>query len=276
VEQGSEHTLARAVVQYAVDRGVEIPVAVDVRVIPGQGVEGQVAGRRVLVGNLALMRANGVRGEFPPDPGGAGTSIVMVALDGTATGALAVGDRVRPEAAEVMRGLAADGIRTALLTGDRKTTAEEVARQIGIGEVIADTLPADKHAVIERLKAEGRTVAMVGDGINDAPALAAADIGIALGTGTDVAVSAAGVTLVRPDLRAVAAARELSRATLRTIRQNLALAFVYNLLAVPVAAGALVPLGGSPVSPVWAAAAMSLSSVSVVLNSLRLARSGRK
>ena len=274
VERGSEHPLARAVVRYAEGRGVAIPAAADVRAVPGQGAEGRVGGRRVLVGNAGLMRASGVAGGFP-GADRAGASVVLVAVDGTAAGALAVGDTVRPHAAEAVRELVWAGVRPVLLTGDRRAAAEEVARQVGIAEVIADTLPADKHAAVEQLKAGVRVVAMVGDGINDAPALAAADVGVALGTGTDVAISAAGVTLVRPDLRAVAAARALSRATVRTIRQNLVLAFAYNLLAVPVAAGVLVPFGGTLVSPVWAAAAMSLSSVSVVLNSLRLARRRR-
>jgi Cu+-exporting ATPase len=270
VERASEHPLARAVVGYVEGLGLAIPPADGIRGVPGQGVEGTVDGRRVLVGNLVFMQANAVAGAFPAESGEPGMSVVYVAIDGRAAGLLAVGDEVRPQAADVVRDLAREDVRVVLLTGDRRGTAEAVGRRVGTAEVIAETLPADKHAAIERLKTDGCTVAMVGDGINDAPALAAADVGIAMGTGTDVAISAAGVTLVRPDLRAVAAARELSRATLRTIRQNLALAFGYNVLAVPVAAGVLVPFGGPLIGPAWAAAAMSLSSVSVVLNSLRL------
>jgi Cu+-exporting ATPase len=271
VERSSEHPLARALVRYAEGRGLTIPTADGVRGVPGQGIEGTVGGRRVLVGKFAIMQASGVVGEFPEEAGESGTSVVYVAIDRRAAGWLTVGDDLRPQAADVVRDLAGEQVRAVLLSGDRRATAEVIARRVGIAEVLADTLPADKHSSIEKLKADGRTVAMVGDGINDAPALAAADVGIAMGTGTDVAISAAGVTLVRPDLQAVAAARELSRATLRTIRQNLVLAFGYNVLAVPVAAGVFVPFGGPLIGPAWAAAAMSLSSVSVVLNSLRLA-----
>jgi Cu+-exporting ATPase len=253
VEAASEHPLARAVVRYAEGRGLTPPTATDVRTEPGRRVSGTVNGVRIAVGNYAA--------------GG-----VAVTVDGTTRGSLTFADAVRPGAADAVAALRAAGVRCVLLTGDRKATADAVAAEVGIPEVIADTLPVDKHAAVERLKAGGRVVAMVGDGINDAPALAAADVGVAMGTGTDVAISAAGVTLVRPDVRLVPAARELSRATVRTIRQNLLLAFGYNLLAVPAAAGLLVPLGGGPVSPAWAAAAMSLSSVSVILNSLRLAR----
>jgi Cu+-exporting ATPase len=273
VEHDSEHPLARAVVRFAQGRGVQLLSADGVRSVPGQGVVGTVGGRRVLVGNLAMMRANAVAGDFPAESGEPGASVVFVAIDGQAAGLLIVGDELRPRAADVVRDLARERVRPVLLTGDRRATAEAVGRRVGIAELFADTLPAEKHAAIERLKADGCIVAMVGDGINDAPALAAADVGIAMGTGTDLAISAAGVTLVRPDLRAVAAARELSRATVRTIRQNLVLAFGYNVLAVPVAAGVLVPFGGPLIGPAWAAAAMSLSSVSVVLNSLRLSRS---
>jgi Cu+-exporting ATPase len=193
-------------------------------------------------------------------------------VDGTPAGTLALTDAVRPEAAGVVAELRKKGVRCVLLTGDRRGPAEAVAKAVGTDEVIAETKPADKHAVIRQRRAAGERVAMVGDGINDAAALAEADVGIALGTGTDVAVSAAGVTLVRPDLRGVPAAVRLAKDTVRTIRQNLALAFGYNLLAVPVAAGVLIPFGYGMISPVWAAAAMSLSSVSVILNSLRLAR----
>jgi Cu+-exporting ATPase len=247
-----------------------LPPAEGVEVVSGLGVKGTVHGRTVLVGKWEFLRANGVTGDPPRDFAEFGGTTVFVAVEGTPEGGFDVADELRPHAAEAARLLA--GLRLVLLTGDRKATADEVAARLGITEVIADTLPADKHRVVEKLKAEGRVVAMVGDGINDAPALAAADVGIAMGTGTDVAIASAGVTLVRPDLRAVAAARDISRATVRTIRQNLALAFVYNLVAVPVAAGVFGPLGVGTLGPVWAAAAMSLSSLSVVANSLRLAR----
>jgi Cu+-exporting ATPase len=194
---------------------------------------------------------------------------MLTAVDGRYAGLLAVADEIRPAAAEAMRALQAEGLRLVMLTGDNRVTAEAVARQLGIAEVNADVLPAGKAAVVARLQSEGRTVAMAGDGINDAPALAHADVGIALGTGTDVAIESAAVTLVRPDLRGLVRARRLSRAVRRTIRQNLVLAFLYNVLAVPLAAGVLSPVGVT-VGPIWAAAAMSLSSVSVIGNSLRL------
>jgi Cu+-exporting ATPase len=271
VERHSEHPIARAVVEYALE-GKDpstLPPAEGVEVVPGLGVKGTVFGRVVLVGKWDFLRANGVTGDPPRSLAEFGWTQVFVAVDGIAEACIEITDELRPTAAEAVRPLAGLGLRLVLLTGDRKTTAEEVAARVGIPEVIGETLPADKHKAIERLKAEGRVVAMVGDGINDAPALAAADVGIAMGTGTDVAIASAGVTLVRPDLRAVAVARDISRATVRTIRQNLALAFGYNLLAVPVAAGAF---GTAALGPVWAAAAMSLSSLSVVANSLRLAR----
>jgi Cu+-exporting ATPase len=236
--------------------------------VPGRGVVVTVDGRAVAVGSQRYLAARGVEGDFGSlsFPGTPHTA-VFVAVDGRLAGGFAVGDDIRATTTEAVRSLS--GLRLVLLSGDRTAAAEQVAARLGVPEVIADTLPADKHKVIEKLKAEGRVVAMVGDGINDAPALAAADVGIAMGTGTDVAIAISGVTLVRPDLRAVAAARAVSRATVRTIRQNLALAFVYNLVAVPVAAGVF---GVGTLGPVWAAAAMSLSSVSVIANSLRLAR----
>jgi Cu+-exporting ATPase len=266
VEQGSEHPLGKAVVRYAVEeRKLAVPPAEWVEVVPGRGVRGEVNGRRVEVGRTDA--------PAPSPPGGeAGSTAVAVTVNGAPSGTLSLTDTVRPEAKEVVTALRASGVRCVLLTGDRRAAAEAVAKEVGIAEVIAETLPTDKHRVIERLRGEGKRVAMVGDGINDAAALAAADAGVAMGTGTDVAISAAGVTLVRPDLRGVPAAVRLAKDTMRTIRQNLGLAFVYNLLAVPVAAGALVPLGVGLVAPVWAAAAMSLSSVSVILNSLRINR----
>jgi Cu+-exporting ATPase len=195
---------------------------------------------------------------------------VLLAVEGRLAGLIGVADPIRASTPEAIRLLHADGLRIIMLTGDSRDTAEAVARQLGIDEVIAEVLPAEKHQAIKRLQESGRVVAMAGDGINDAPALAQAQIGIAMGTGTDVAMESAGITLVHGDLRAVARARRLSRATMRTIRQNLFLAFVYNAVGVPVAAGALYPFLGVLITPIWASAAMSLSSLSVVGNSLRL------
>jgi Cu+-exporting ATPase len=301
VEQGSEHPLGKAVVRYATEeRKLTLPTASRTWVTPGRGISGEVGGRRVFVGTAEVGHSSppplrgrsasaehelgGVASEQPPSrlalstdlplKGGGGSSrtAVHITIDNSPAGTLYLADTVRPEAKGVVEDLRRAGVRVVLLTGDRRGPAEAVAAAVGIAEVIADTLPAGKQAAVQKLRADGRRVAMVGDGINDAPALAAADVGVALGTGTDVAITAAGITLVRADLRVVAAAVRLAKRTVRTIRQNLALAFAYNLLAVPVAAGVLVPFGGGLISPVWAAAAMSLSSVSVILNSLRLNR----
>ena len=198
---------------------------------------------------------------------------MLAAVDGRFAGELGVADPIRSSTPEALRRLREDGLRIVMLTGDSRGTAQAVARQLGIEEVIAEVRPAEKQEVIRRLQAEGRVVAMAGDGVNDAPALAQADVGIALATGTDVAMESAAVTLVHGDLRAIAAARQLSRNTVRTIRQNLFLAFVYNVVSIPVAAGVLYPFFGLLISPIWASAAMSLSSLSVVGNSLRLKRS---
>jgi Cu+-exporting ATPase len=201
---------------------------------------------------------------------GAGQSVVIVAVDGRAAGLIGVADRIKPSTPEAIRLLHADGMRIIMLTGDSRPAAEAVARELGIDEVIAGVLPEQKSDVVWRLQSEGRKVAMAGDGINDAPALARAHVGIAMGTGTDVAVESAGVTLVKGDLRAIARARALSRATIRNIRQNLFLAFFYNTATIPVAAGVLYPFVGIVITPIWASVAMSLSSLSVVGNALRL------
>jgi Cu+-exporting ATPase len=276
VERGSEHPLANAIVWEADAWGLAIPRAADVEVVPGKGVRGTVDGKRVVVGTLGFLKESGIHLQLMHSEAHRhrqeGRSVVYVGIGKECAGVIATSDDVRATSAEAVARLKAQGVRLVLLTGDDKQTADAVARKVGIDEVIADTLPAEKFAVVKKLKNEGRTVAVCGDGINDAPALAAADVGIAMGTGTDVAITTAGVTLVKPDLRAVSAARDLSRKTVATIRQNLTLAFVYNVLAIPVAAGLLVPFGGKLISPVWAAAAMSLSSVSVILNSLRLGR----
>ncbi len=275
VEVGSEHPIARAIVNGARERDVELQPADDFDAITGLGAEARSAGRAVLVGSLALMserevdvpeplvqRAEGLRAD--------GASVVFVAVDGTFAGLLAVSDPIRETTADALAALKAEGVRVVMLTGDARGTAQAVAAQLGIDEVIAEVRPEHKADVVRRLQAQGHVVAMAGDGINDAPALAAADVGIAMGTGTDVAMETAAVTLVKGDLRGIANARVLSRRTVRNIRQNLVFAFGYNALGIPVAAGVLYPMLGVLLSPMLAAAAMSLSSVSVIGNALRL------
>jgi Cu+-exporting ATPase len=276
LEQGSEHPLASAVVKGAAEKGLPPAEARDVRSVPGKGVVGTVEGRQVALGNAALMAELGLpEGELRPDDSTVPSSVqtaILASVDGRPAGLLTVADPVKASTPEAVRLLKADGLRLVMVTGDRRPAAEAVARELGIDEVVAEALPEAKYEAVRRLQAEGRVVAMAGDGINDAPALAQAQVGIAMGTGTDVAVESAGVTLVRGDLRAVARARRLSRAAVRNIRQNLFLAFVYNALAVPVAAGVLYPFFGLLISPVWASVAMTLSSLSVVGNALRLRR----
>ena len=236
----------------------------------------RVDGRRVAIGKPGYLSELGIDAAPLADAAERhrrdGATAILVAVDGKAAGVIAIADPVKASTAEALAQLKAEGIRVIMLTGDNRTTAEAVARRLGIDEVEADVMPDQKSAVIARLKAEGRVVAMAGDGVNDAPALAAADVGIAMGTGTDVAIESAGVTLVKGDLTGIVRARRLSRATMRNIRQNLFLAFVYNAAGVPIAAGALYPLFGLLLSPAIAAAAMALSSVSVVGNALRLRR----
>lgn len=274
LERGSEHPLAAAIVKGAEARGLQLTSAREFQSATGKGVVGQVEGRQVALGNMALLRDQGVVwGDLRPeetDLRSEAQTVVLVAVDGRPAGLVSVTDPIRASTPEAIRLLHEDGLRIIMLTGDRRTTAEAVGRELGIDEVIAEVLPQQKHEVVKRLQAEGRVVAMAGDGINDAPALAQAQIGIAMGTGTDVAIESAGVTLVHGDLRGIARARRLSRATMRNIRQNLFLAFVYNTLTVPVAAGVLYPFLGLLISPIWASAAMSLSSLSVVANALRL------
>jgi Cu+-exporting ATPase len=276
LERGSEHPLADAIVGAAGERGLSLDDAADFRVTPGQGVSGSVAGRGVALGNARLLEALGVspgdlaeRAEaFRRD----GQSAVFLVVDGRPAGLIAVADPVKGSTPEALRSLREDGIRVVMLTGDSRTTAKAVADRLGITEVLAEVLPEQKSEVVKRLRAEGRIVAMAGDGINDAPALAQAHVGIAMGTGTDVAMESADVTLVKGDLRGIARARRLSRATLRNIRQNLFFAFVYNALGVPLAAGVLYPIAGLLLSPMVASAAMTVSSVSVIANALRLRR----
>jgi Cu+-exporting ATPase len=275
LEHASEHPLAAAIVAGAKERGIDVPVASGFESLPGKGVRGRVDGRPIIIGNRMMMEAAGVGGldellgqadESRRD----GNSVVLVAVDGKPAGLLGVADPIKATTPEALHQLHEAGVRVVMLTGDNRNTAEAVAKKLGIDEVFAEVLPDQKADAIRRLQGEGRVVAMAGDGVNDAPALAAADVGIAMGTGTDVAMESAGITLVRGDLRGIARARGLSRATMRTVRQNLFLAFAYNLLGVPIAAGVLYPVFGLLLSPMVAAAAMSLSSVSVIANALRL------
>ncbi len=275
LERHSEHPLARAIVAGAQERGVQAEPAQSFTSVTGKGVRGVVDGKPALLGNRALMeesldlaafteRADTLRRE--------GQTVMFVAHGGRLLGALGVADPIKDSTPEAIAALHAEGLRLVMLTGDNRLTAEAVAKRLGIDEVVADVLPSEKAEAVARLQASGRKVAMAGDGVNDAPALAKADVGIAMGTGTDVAMESAGVTLVKGDLRGIVRARRLSRATLGNIRQNLVFAFVYNALGVPLAGGVLYPAFGLLLSPAFAAAAMSLSSVSVIGNALRLRR----
>jgi len=276
LERGSEHPLAAAIVAGAEERGVALTPAEAFTSVTGKGVVGQVDGRAVALGNRRLMEEQGAdvgalaarADELRRD----GQTVMFVAVGGQVAGLVGVADPIKASTPEALEALRASRLHVVMLTGDSRTTAEAVARRLGIADVEAEVLPEGKSAVIKRLQSEGRKVAMAGDGVNDAPALAQADVGIAMGTGTDVAMESAGVTLVKGDLRGIARARRLSQATMRNIRENLFFAFVYNALGVPVAAGALYPVLGILLSPIIASAAMSLSSVSVIANSLRLRR----
>ncbi len=274
LERPSQHPLAEAVVRAAEARGLALPAVDGFDAPAGRGVTGTVEGRRIAVGNARLMQDLGV--DAAPLAAeaerlrGEGATAFFVAADGRPVGIVAVADPVKETTPVALAGLAEEGIRVVMLTGDNRTTAEAVAKRLGIAEVEAEVLPEDKQRIVERLRAEGRRVAMAGDGVNDAPALAAAEVGIAMGTGTDVAIESAGVTLLGGDLTGILRARRLSRAVMRNIRQNLFFAFAYNAAGVPVAAGVLYPFFGILLSPVIAAAAMALSSVSVVGNALRL------
>ena len=274
-EAGSEHPLAAAIVRGAQQRGVNLSHAVGFRAAVGSGVGATVERRAVLVGKAAMLEARGI--AVTPDARSRdlelqGKTAMFVAIDGHEAGVIAVADRVKPGSAAAIARLREMGLRVVMMTGDYSRTAEAVAAQVGIDEVCAGVLPADKAGRISALQEDGEVVAMVGDGINDAPALAQADVGMAIGTGTDIAIESSDITLIRGDLRAVPDAIALSRATMRTIRQNLFWAFAYNCLAIPIAAGALYPFTGWLLSPIIASGAMAFSSVSVVLNSLRLAR----
>jgi Cu+-exporting ATPase len=276
LEQGSEHPLAAAIVAGSAERGVRAVPVTEFESRTGRGVTAVLEGRRVALGNRTLLDELGI------DPGplaaraealrADGQGVVFVAVDGRVAGLLGVSDPIKASTPEALRRLREDGVRVVMVTGDSRTTAEAVARKLGLDDVRAEVLPEQKVEVVSRLQAEGRVVAVAGDGINDAPALARADVGIAMGTGTDVAIEAAAITLVKGDLRGIARARRLSRATMRNIRQNLFFAFVYNVLGIPVAAGVLYPFLGLLLNPMIAAAAMSFSSVSVIANALRLRR----
>jgi Cu+-exporting ATPase len=274
LERGSEHPLAGAVLADAKARGLALEPPVNLQSITGKGIAGQVGERRVAVGNQGLLEQLGVAGSSLDEAGEShrarGETVIFVAIDGRPAGLLGIADPIKEEAREAIRSLQGDGIRLVMLTGDTRTNALVAARALGIDEVEAGVLPAQKGEVVKRLKTQGRIVAMAGDGINDAPALAEAHIGIAMDTGTAVAMESAGVVLLRGDLRGLARARSLSRATMRNIRQNLWLAFIYNAVGVPIAAGVLYPAFGLLLSPMIASAAMSLSSVSVITNALRL------
>ena len=274
VERPSQHPLAAAIVSEAAARELAVETATEFDAPTGKGVIGTVAGRRVAIGNPAYLSELGVDttalSEAADRHRREGATAILVAVDGKAAGVIAIADPVKESTPSALAALKAEGIRVIMVTGDNRVTAEAVARRLGLDEVEADVLPDAKSAVVARLKAEGRVVAMAGDGVNDAPALAAADVGIAMGTGTDVAIESAGVTLVKGDLNGIVRARRLSHATMRNIRQNLFLAFVYNAIGVPVAAGVLYPSFGLLLSPAIAAAAMALSSISVVGNALRL------
>ena len=278
VERPSEHPLASAIVAEADARGVPAVVATDFASETGSGVAGSVDARRVVVGNASFLEAQGIDvGDLPAvanEARGRGETVVLVAVEGRPAGVIGVVDPIKASTPEALAMLRRDGLRIVMATGDSRATAAAVAAEVGIepADVVAEVLPADKRRLVADEQARGRTVAMAGDGINDAPALAEAAVGIAMGTGTDVAMESAGITLVRGDLRAIARARRLSRATMRNVRQNLALAFVYNGVGVPVAAGLLYPFIGLLISPIWASAAMTLSSLSVVGNALRLRR----
>jgi Cu+-exporting ATPase len=272
LERGSEHPLAGAILAAARDRGIEPPRATGFRAHPGLGLTGEADGRRLVLGTVDLLRREGVAAPARAELTAGGGSAVALAVDGGLAGFIVVADTMKASTPDAIAALHAAGVRVVIATGDSRATAEAVGRALGIDAVEAGLLPEAKGELVKRLRAEGRVVAMAGDGINDAPALALADVGIAMGTGAGVAIESAGVTLVKGDLAGIARARALSRATMRNIRQNLAWAFAYNLLGVPIAAGALYPFLGILLSPMLASAAMSFSSVSVIANALRLQR----
>ena len=274
LEHGSEHPLAAAIMEAATERKIALAPVQDFNSSSGKGVTGVIDGRRIDIGNRLMMQAGAIDAaaleKTAEDLRGEGATAIFVAIDGKPSGVLAIADPIKPTTAEAIRSLRDVGVRVVMLTGDNRTTAEAVAQKLGIADVEAEVLPEDKGKIVERLRKGGRIVAMAGDGVNDAPAFAAADVGIAMGTGTDVAIESAGVTLLKGDLQGIVTARRLSRATMGNIRQNLFFAFIYNAAGVPIAAGVLYPFFGLLLSPIIAAAAMALSSVSVISNALRL------
>jgi Cu+-exporting ATPase len=274
LERGSEHPLAAAIVEGAEERKLDLPASSDFQSHTGKGVTGIAGARKVALGNAALMHELGIEPSEQEaradEHRGQGAGVMFIAIDGQLAGIIIVADPIKETAAEAIAELHQDGIRIVMLTGDNRRTADAVARRLGIDDVMAEVLPDQKQAKVEALRKDGRRVAMAGDGINDAPALAAADVGIAMGTGTDVAMESAAITLVKGDLRGIVRARHLSRAVMRNIRQNLFFAFVFNAAGVPIAAGVLYPWFNILLSPIIAGAAMSLSSVTVIGNSLRL------
>jgi Cu+-exporting ATPase len=275
-EKVSEHPLGEAIIKSAIERKIELHDPKDFKAIEGHGIEARVDGRTVLLGNIKLMKDRRIdikdleekAEEFASD----GKTPIYVSLDGKSAGIIAVADPLKESSAEALEKLKKLGLKVVMLTGDNKKTAEAIARKAGIDGVISEVLPEDKVHEIKKLQSEGRRVAMVGDGINDAPALAQADVGIAIGSGTDVAMEASDITLIKGDLRGVASAIELSKRTIRVIKQNLFWAFFYNTAGIPIAAGVLYPFFGILLNPIFASAAMAFSSVSVVSNSLRLRR----
>ncbi len=276
VERASEHPLAKAIVKAALLRASSIPAVADFHSPAGKGAMGRVGGQRVMVGSAAFLKENDVDAAALAADAETfrknGATAIFVAIDGEVAAAIGIADTIKDSTPLALKALRDDGIRVVMLTGDNRTTAEAVARKLGITEIEADVMPEQKGAVVKRLQTEGRVVAMAGDGVNDAPALAAADVGIAMGTGTDVAIESAGLTLLKGDLTGIARARTLSKATMSNIRQNLVFALIYNAAGIPIAAGALYPAFGILLSPIIAAAAMAMSSVSVIGNALRLSR----
>jgi Cu+-exporting ATPase len=273
-ERGSEHPLGESIVARARAEGLELVLPESFEAIPGHGIRATVAGRRLVLGNLRLMQEHGVALDGLAEDGerlaAEGKTPMFLVIDGAAAGVIAVADTLKPHAREAVAALRGLGLHLVMITGDARRTAEAIAKAVGIDRVAAEVLPEDKAREVRKLQAAGEVVAMVGDGINDAPALAQADVGIAIGTGTDVAVEASDVTLITGDLRGVVTAVALGKRTMRIMRQNFFWALAYNVILIPVAAGALYPLLGLLLSPVWAGAAMAFSSVSVVSNSLRL------
>jgi Cu+-exporting ATPase len=274
VERASEHPLADAIVRAAKERNLELGEVEAFDAPTGKGATGKVEGKTVILGSSNYLRSLGIDpaplSEQAERLRGDGATVINIAVDGRLAGLFAIADPVKPSAPEALKALAAEGIKVMMLTGDNRTTATAVARKLGISDVEAEVLPDQKIAVVTRLQKARRIVAMAGDGVNDAPALAAADVGIAMGTGTDVAIESADITLLQGDLTGIVRARRLSQATMNNIRQNLFFAFIYNAAGIPIAAGILYPSFGILLSPVIAAAAMALSSVSVVANALRL------